>query len=187
MNIFRYFAIIWMLSILVFTSCDKDDPIVPNEEELITTLRYTLVPEGGGASVTLSFQDLDGDGGEAPIISSGILQQRTTYSGTLELFNEQESPREVITDEIAEEAESHQFFFQTTVSGLSIAYADQDGNGDPIGLKTTVQTPEQVQSGTVTVILRHEPDKGGVNVASGQIDNAGGETDIEVTFNVTVQ
>ena len=41
--------------IVFFTSCDKDpDPI--NEEELITTLVYTLTPRDGGDIVTLSFK-----------------------------------------------------------------------------------------------------------------------------------
>jgi len=27
---------------LILTSCDKDDPEIPNEEELITTVNFTL-------------------------------------------------------------------------------------------------------------------------------------------------
>ena len=37
-------------------------------------------------------------------------------------------------------------------------------------------------SATMTVILRHEPNKAGAGVSDGDITNAGGETDIEVTF-----
>ena len=46
--------ILWavpLFSILFFTACEKDDPDVPNEEELITTLIYTLTPDGGGNAV----------------------------------------------------------------------------------------------------------------------------------------
>ena len=35
--------------------------------------------------------------------------------------------------------------------------------------------------------LRHEPAKDASGVAAGDITNAGGETDIEVTFDVTVE
>ena len=42
-------------------------------------------------------------------------------------------------------------------------------------------------SGTITVTLRHEPNKDAAGVSSGDIANAGGETDIEVTFNVEIQ
>jgi len=48
-------------------------------------------------------------------------------------------------------------------------------------------TTDAAGSGTITVILRHEPDKGASGVNDGDITNAGGETDIEVTFDVTVQ
>ena len=47
---------------LLFITCDKNDPVIPVEPELITTVHYTLTPTGGGTSITLSFQDLDGDG-----------------------------------------------------------------------------------------------------------------------------
>ena len=90
--------------IVFFNSCDKDhDPI--NEEELITTLVYTLTPRDGGDIVTLSFKDLDGDGGNAPTITSGTLKSGKTYDGVLNLLNESVTPADVITTEIQEEAE----------------------------------------------------------------------------------
>ena len=61
-----------------------------------------------------------------------------------------------------------------------------DANGNPIGLLTTVTT-EEPGNGTITVILRHEPDKFALGVSNGDITNAGGETDIEVVFNVEVK
>lgn len=173
----------------VFTACKDDEPdapIIPNEEEVITTLSYTLVPDGGGDTVVLSFQDLDGDGGNAPIISDGVLQANTVYTGTLELLNELVDPTEDITEEVAEEADEHQFFFPTTIVGLDVDYGDMDADGNPIGIETTLSTLD-TDSGTLTIILRHEPDKGAAGVADGDIANAGGETDIEVIFNVEVQ
>ena len=65
-------------------------------------------------------------------------------------------------------------------------YMDMDGNGNPIGLTTTVTTAS-AGSGAITITLRHEPDKTAAGVAGGDISNAGGETDIEVTFQVNVQ
>lgn len=174
---------------LSFSSCKKDepdDPIIPNEEEVITTLNFELTPQGGGSPITLTFQDLDGDGGNDPIISDAVLATNTVYSGKLELLNEIANPTENITDEVAEEAVEHQFFFQTTVDGLTMAYADQDANGNPIGIETTVTTGA-AGSGTITVILKHEPNKTATGVADGNVANAGGETDIEVTFSVDVE
>jgi hypothetical protein len=39
----------------------------------------------------------------------------------------------------------------------------------------------------VVVTLRHEPDKGAAGVSGGDITNAGGDTDIEVTFPVVIE
>jgi hypothetical protein len=174
------------ISLLFLAACEKDDPEIPNEEEVITTLTYTLSPQSGGADVVLTFKDLDGDGGNAPEISSGTLAANTVYNGTLTLLNEQESPAESITEEIEEEADEHQFFFETTVNGTTISYDDTDGGGNPIGLKTILSS-SAAGSGTLSITLRHEPSKLEPGVSEGNIANAGGETDIEVTFNIDVQ
>jgi len=175
-----------LLLVVLFSACVKTEPEVPNEEEVITTLRYTLSPQPSGADVVMTFVDLDGDGGNAPTITGGTLDANTTYSGSLELLNEAESPAEDITAEIEEEDEDHQFFFATTVANLSVAYSDQDADGNPIGLESTVTTMAAAQ-GELTITLRHEPNKSGSGVSNGDITNAGGETDIEVTFPLDVQ
>jgi hypothetical protein len=108
----------------------------------------------------------------------------------LELLNELEDPAEDITLEVAEEELEHQFFYETLfpteLSDVNIAYNDLDEEGNPIGLSTVLTTGE-MGSGTITVTLRHEPNKDAAGVSSGDIANAGGETDIEVTFNVEIQ
>jgi hypothetical protein len=189
MNKFGLLICVGMVSALSFSSCKDDepeDPIIPNEEEVITTLNYTLTPQDGGAAIVLSFQDLDGDGGDDPVISSGILAANSSYTGKLELLNETEDPAEDITEEVAEENEEHQFFFSSSISDLSVSYSDSDPNGNPVGIETLLNTGD-VGSGTITVILRHEPSKSASGVNDGDITNAGGETDIEVTFDVDVQ
>ncbi len=177
------FAFLFVASL--FIACEQDDPDVVNEEEVITTLEYTLSADGM-EDVVLRFEDLDGDGGNAPTITGGTLAANTGYTGTIVLLNEQEDPAENITEEIEEEDLEHQFFFQTTVDGLSIGYTDKDANGDPLGLSTSIRTSD-AGSGTLTVILRHEPDKKADGVSGGDITNAGGETDIEVSFDIDVQ
>lgn len=181
--------VIGMLSLLFITSCKKDepaDPVIPNEEEVITTLNYTLTPDGGGDPIVFSFQDLDGDGGNAPIITGGTLDTNATYTGSLVLLNELENPVGDITAEVHEEGVDHQFFFQTTLSGVNVAYDDMDANGNPIGL-STILTTTAATTGTFKITLRHLPNKDATGVSTGDITNAGGETDIEVTFNVEVQ
>lgn len=178
-----------LISFVAFsvTSCDDDDPEIPVEPELITTLTYTLTPSDGGDAVIMSFQDLDGDGGNAPTIIGGTLAANQSYSGRLVLLNELESPAEDISDEIGTEAaDEHQFFFESTINDLTVAYNDTDGDGNPVGLQSTLTTGAAT-TGTMTIILRHLPNKSASNVSAGDITNAGGETDIEVTFPIDVQ
>ncbi len=175
-----------VIALVLNSACNDDEPEIPPEEELITTVNYTLTPTAGGTAVTMSFQDLDGDGGNDPIIIGGILDTNQTYTGSLELLNESETPVEDITIEIAEEDEEHQFFFQSSLADLVIAYNDQDADGNPIGLSSTITTGA-AGTGNITIILRHEPSKSAANVSDGDITNAGGETDIEVTFPVDIQ
>jgi hypothetical protein len=174
-----------ILVTVLFVSCSSDDdtPEPVNEEEVITTLTVTLVPNGGGTSITLQTQDLDGDGPDAPIIDvSGNLATGVTYNGTLVLLNETVNPPENITEEVEEEDLDHQFFY-TLGGGLDVttAYTNFDSEGNPLGTEFTL-TAGEASSGTLTVTLRHEPTKPN----TGLVD-AGGETDIEATFNVTVQ
>ncbi len=184
-NKIKYLFAVPLIAAVSLTSCDKDDPEIPNEEELITTLAYTLTPQGGGTALEFRFTDLDGDGGAAPIITSDTLVANTVYNGAITLSNESETPAEDITEEVEEEDEEHQLFFSVTGANATVAYTDTDGV-NPVGLATTVTTTG-ASTGTMMVTLRHEPDKGATGVSSGDITNAGGETDIEVIFDVVIQ
>ncbi len=66
------------------------------------------------------------------------------------------------------------------------SYLDNDTKGKPLGLSLHVYTPT-AGSGTLIVTLRHQPNKNAAGVDLGDLTNAGGETDVEVTFQVTVQ
>lgn len=170
-----------------FSSCDKDDPTPPNDEELITTLTLTMTPQSGGDALEFQFKDLDGDGGEDPVITNPKLAANTTYDASIELLNESESPIEDITEEVEREGDDHQFFFATTTGvNLTFAYTDSDVNGNPIGLSALFQTGE-ASTGGFKVTLRHEPNKSASGVLTGDISNAGGDTDIEVTFDLDIE
>jgi len=185
-NRLKYLWALPVIAVISLTSCEKEDPEVPNEEELITTLVYTLTPDAGGTAVEFRFTDLDGDGGNAPVITNGTLAANTTYSGAVMFLNETETPAENITEEVAEEAKEHQVFFTVSGANATVSYSDADADGNPIGLASSLVTGA-ASSGTLSVVLRHEPNKSAAGVSDGDITNAGGETDIEVTFDVTVQ
>ena len=171
---------ILFISVFTFTACsdDDDDHDHDSEEELITTVKYTLT--NGSDVVTLTYSDPDGEGGNEPIYEvSGNLTANSTYTGMIELLNETESPVEDITEEVKDEADEHEFFY--TSSGLTITKTDVDGNGFPLGVETSLITAG-AGSGTLTIVLKHEPTKPN----DGSSSSAGGSTDVEVTFNVTI-
>lgn len=166
-------------------ACEKDEPHQHNDEELITTVRLEFT--NGADTKVMQFQDLDGDGGNAPVITADTLDANITYSVKLYILNESETPAESINAEIIEEGDEHQFFFVAD-NGLDLtaSYNDFDENNKPIGLENVFLTGS-ASEGNLTVILRHQPDKNGTNVNTGDITNAGGETDVEVSFNVVVE
>lgn len=180
------FLALFLSTALVFISCSNDDDNTPvNEEEVITTVIVTLT--GGGQTITLTSKDLDGDGPNAPVVTvSGNLIANTVYTGSTRFLNELEDPAEEITDEVEEEGDEHQVFYQLLSSLGTVTYTDTDVNGNPIGLSFTLTTGSTAGTGNLTVTLRHEPNKTASGVASGDITNAGGSTDAQVTFPIQV-
>ena len=186
MKIVKNLALVFFVA-TAFTACSSDDPEVVNEEELITTLTATLKPSGGGTDIILKSVDLDGDGPDAPVISvSANLSANTNCSGVLKVENETESPAEDITLEVLEEDEEHQFFFTPTNNIATVTYDDMDGDGNPIGVQFSLATTTAA-TGNLTITLRHEPIKTASGVSNGDITNAGGETDVQAVFPITVQ
>ena len=177
------FLTIALFTSILFIGCSKDDAPQPvNEEEVITTLTVTLVPNDGSSAITLQTRDLDGDGPNAPVITSSNLAAGVTYSGSIVLLNETENPAGNITEEVEEESVEHQFFY-TATGGLDVTTNGEnlDSEGNKLGTEFTL-VAGAVSSGTLTFTLRHEPTKPNTG-----IDDAGGESDVIATFNVAVQ
>lgn len=185
MKSFNYLSISLLCISIALSSCEKD-PQIPNEEELITTVIYTLTPVTGGDPVIFSFRDLDGDGGQSPVVVLGRPKANTVYNAEVGLYNESVSPVDTITNEVSEEALEHQFFYTFSDLNASYIYTDMDTENHPIGITTKVTTGAPSE-GLVTIILRHLPDKFASGVSDGDISNAGGETDIEVSFLVIIE
>ncbi|RNL93370.1 type 1 periplasmic binding fold superfamily protein [Sinomicrobium pectinilyticum] len=192
---------------LFFTSCSSDDdnPDPVNEEELITKVTITLQAENA-ETVTMEYSDESGlghdhdhdhegegaeddhdhDGLEGVV--SGPLKPNTSYTGSIALWNESVSPAENITDEIKEEADEHQFFYQA-IGGLEIDtdYLDKESDylstdsSNPVGLQFNLTTGA-AGHGDLRVVLRHQPKKPNTG-----LDDAGGETDMDISFHVHIE
>lgn len=173
-------------SLLAFTSCDDHDHEPHDHEgELITTVTLTMTPQGGGTPVTATYRDIDGPGGDAPVMTPAnvVLQAGTLYNTTIRVLNESHH-EEDLTAEIREEGADHEFFFEPSPAGLvTVTKTDRDSNNRPIGLESTIQTSATPQTGTLRVVLKHQP--GGLKTNSSNIST--GETDADVLYNITIQ
>lgn len=179
-----------LIALLILSSCSSDDdgpPELVNEEEVITTLVLTLTAQGSGDVIELSSRDLDADGPNPPIVTVENLVANTTYTGVVQVLNETETPAEDITEEVAEEDEDHQFFFQVIGNAsVTTTYSDTDGNGNPVGINITLTTGA-VSTGDLVVTLRHLLNKSATGVSEGDITNAGGDTDVMITLPINIQ
>jgi len=111
--------------------------------------------------------------------------------------NETEDPAELVNEEIEEEADEHQFFYIADELGITSTYEDQEcdfndmecegSDARPLGINFTLSTTGMTGDAQLRIVLRHLLDKDAEGVSGGDITNAGGDTDIDATFDITVE
>lgn len=175
---------------LTFNACTDDDDdsvkpgttITPNEEELITTVEIHLSYTNNVVIDTVSFNDPDGDGGNAPTIDTLVLQSAKEYLVNLKFLDASDpSDIEDITLEIEAEDDEHLVCFETMNStGISISKIDTDGTY-AVGLTSrwTISSSASSNNGTLKLTLKHQP-----GVKDGTC--APGDTDVEIDFPVVI-
>ena len=181
------FSILAVLTIFLAVSCSPPDEPQPfNEEEVITTVTLSF-SRAGVIVATLNARDMDGNGPNMPVFSStGSLSRSLTYTGATTFTNELKNPAQDITEEVREEDEDHQVFYRAPSALGTFTYADADSNQRPVGLSFIYTPGTATATQNLVVTLRHKLLKSAVGVVSGDITNAGGSTDAEVTFPVTL-
>jgi len=180
---FKIFASLLPAAALLAACTDVTDPGAHNEEELITSIRLVYAHAGSGSLDTVWFKDPDGSGGAAPSRHDTLkLVAGRVYDVSLALLDESHGDDvHDITVEVEEEGDEHQVFYTVAGANLSAAYADQDANGLPLGLRTT-QTAGAASNGSLTVTLKHQPE---LKSATSTIQT--GETDVQVAFPVVIR
>jgi hypothetical protein len=177
------FAILFIL--IFFSGCKKDPVVDPNENELITTVRISLLDKTGGSTTPLifEFKDLDGEGGVAPSKFDEILLTKgKTYDCSLTVLNESVSPADDITKEILAEAVDHQFYYSASDGLVTVSNLNTDSKGLPVGTTATWTTGTLSGSGTFRLTLKHKP---GIKAAGDLVTV--GDTDIALDFKLKVQ
>ena len=183
-----------VLLLIAFASC-KDDELPPaeNEEEVITDVDLIFNPVDGGAPLSFGASDPDGEGPEDMVTDPIVLDADKSYQLFIKVRNDIDNVD--LTEEIQEEGAEHMFFFGFTDELFDqpegngnidsradqVNYIDEDENGLPIGLITGWQTSSG-STGTLRIVLKHQPD---VKTATSGIES--GSTDIDLTFDVTVE
>jgi hypothetical protein len=192
-------AALAIVSLSVISGCDDDDPKKEDTPELVTKATLTFTPAAGGTAVVVNATDPDNEGVQELKVDGPInLAANTSYTLSITMVNELADPSEEeydITAEVEEEGDEHQLFFAWTNNvfnnptgngnidngGDQVNYEDEDGNGRPIGLES-FWTSGAASSGTFRVLLKHQPD-----LKSDTSDSSIGETDLDLTFAISVQ
>ena len=192
------------ICIVLLAGCSKDDPKKEDTPELVTKATLVFTSVGGGAPVTASATDPDGDGVQNIAVDGPInLLANATYVMTIELINGLVAPGQPgydISSEVEAEGIEHQFFFGWTNAPFTNPAGDGnidsgtdpvnysggtnslDANGRNLGLATTWTTAASLGSGTFRVILKHQPGS-----KTSTSDVTVGETDLDITFTLNVQ
>ncbi|MDQ1087327.1 hypothetical protein [Siphonobacter sp. SORGH_AS_1065] len=175
-----YWLYLPLLALVTLSSCKKDnkDP-EPDENELITTVELTL-KAGNETAKVFTWNDPDGDGGNAPVITPISLDKGKTYTYSLRFLDESKSPIEDITEEIQEKKDEHLVIFTPTPSSLlTVTITDKDSKNLNVGLAGTIQTQSSAGTGKLKIQLRHQPGTKDGTATPGS-DDANIDFDVEI-------
>jgi hypothetical protein len=175
-SMFRPNTLILLLTLATLAACKKDDD---TEQELITTIQLHVTGPNG-FDQRFEWEDLDGDGGNNPVIDTIVLPANADYSCKVYVLNRSVTPEEDITVEIREENLDHLLLYNVILADLLVSSQDNDDAGLPLRLLTD-WTTGNASIGTLRIRLLHEADKSAADPA------ATGETDFDVTFPVVIQ
>ena len=176
-------TLLLIFSSVILLQCTKQ-PLPINENELITRVQLTFTDTLGETS---SFLYCINDGMFGNRKDTIVLMKNKAYGLEISFYNVQSaSVVDSINNEILEEAEEHQIFIQSTTID-NFRYNDEDYNTYPIGLKTLIKTNNILSLEYFRIILIHQPNKKGFAVAQNQVKNAGGATDVDISFLIKLQ
>jgi hypothetical protein len=187
-------------SLLIITSCSKDDPEHSHEEELIDKVTLTITNQAGGDPQVIISEDDDhanegghvhgddddhGDEGEHVEID---LAPNSTYDVEVKFENTQNPDGvENVTLEVIEEADDHHVLYELVgLSNFTIVSAEddyKDSEGNALNIKTT-WTTGAAESGDVRLYLIHKPTS---KTGTTRADFGDGPDDAKVDYEIHIE
>jgi hypothetical protein len=162
-------------SLVILASCKKDDGKDPTNpgttipQEQITTVILSGYnhdnPADAARQFTVKWEDLDGNGGNAPTIDSLLLDTGIEYHVHILLLDKTKTPFDTISNEVEELKNIHQFFYTPSASlngKMEVGILDYDDNNPPlpVGLEFHMDTRASSSFalpvfGSLNIILSH--------------------------------
>ena len=185
-------TIVALLTILTISSCSKKDPkkpIITNPQEMLTTILVKGYNQNDSLNpnyqFTYKWEDLDGDGGNLPVIDTLNLDSGIIYKCEIIIIDKSKTPFDTVTNAIEEEKNVHQFFFAPSANltgKIKTEILDFDTNipSLPVGLSFNFITKSN-QSFTTPIF-------GSLNIVLSHYDGVpktiekSSESDIDITF-----
>ena len=190
-------TIVFTSTILAFSSCKKDDPknpVATNPQEVLTTVLISGYnhdePNNTKYQFSYKWEDLDGDGGNQPIIDTLVLDTGIEYHCHVLIIDKTKVPYDTVSYAIEEEKNAHQFFYtpsESLIGKLSTEILDFDDNNPqlPVGLEFHLLTKSNQSYalpllGTLNMVLSHYD---GVPKSTSKSD----ESDIDINFPIRLK
>jgi hypothetical protein len=176
-------SVVFAMLAINFSACTdhNHDDDHQHEEESINKVELTLTPDSLGLPAqTVIWSDLDGDGGNAPLLPDTLkLVPGIQYTAELNYKHVHNGIEHSVNTEIRNEADEHLVCYSPIqiiqVVILEITRTDKDNQGKELGL-TSKWKALISEKGAVRISLKHQPN----GIKNGSCDI--GETDAEVDF-----
>jgi hypothetical protein len=191
-------------SLLIITSCSKDDPEHSHDRELIDKITLTITNQAGGDPQIIIWEDDDhaneGDhdhdhdhGDDDNHVDEGEhveidLAPNSTYDVEVK-FENTKNPDGVenITLEVIEEADEHHVLYELVeLSNFTIVSAEddyKDSEQNALNIKT-VWTTGAAESGDIRLYLIHEPTS---KTGTTRADFGDGPNDAEADYEIHIE
>lgn len=170
MKTIKNLTILSIITVMVLSSCSKEDPKKPvdtNPQEVLTTVLIKGYdhdnPNNTARQFSFKWEDLDGDAGKEPVIDTMVLDSGIEYHCQIIMLDKTKTPFDTVSVEIEKEKNAHQFFYTPSANLLgkfSTEILDLDDNKLPVGLEFHLLTKSNQSYalpivGSMNVVLSH--------------------------------